>query len=93
MSNFGNNPEFPDEEPQRITPGNSTDSDTIFYILDTLGKDVLLADVRKEDNTVSVWASQTFNGRLYGRFRKIVVDGASAEPLACYRKKPTTVWV
>jgi len=87
MSNFGNNPEFPDEEPLNVAATGSTTSDQVIYIIDTGGAAATFqAGMKNEDGSASVWASKTFNGRLYGRWTNV---GANVQ-LAAYKKKPTT---
>ena len=77
--------DFPNEEPQFITASTSTNDTDEVYCIDTGGADATFgAGMQKiaDDGTksASAWASQTFNGVLYGRWSNVSAD----VDLACY---------
>ena len=87
IETYNGNPEFP-KTPDEVLPGASTNDTDVYYILDTLNKDVVIADMLDEDGATSAFANQTLNGRIYGRFKKIVVNASSANNLLAYKLDP-----
>lgn len=83
---FAGRPDFPNEEPQKILAGATTNDTDEVYCIDTLGQDVTLASGMKaiaDDGTKSAssWASTQINGVIYGRWTNV---GGTDGTLACY---------
>ncbi len=81
---YRGNPQFPNVNPERLDNGESTNDTDIYYLIDPDGQAVTLGDIQDEDgNTLSSLASQTINTPKYGRFKKIVNNGAN--PIYVYK--------
>ena len=82
---FKGRPDFPNEEPLKITSPLTTNDTDEVYCIDTKGVEATFVAGMKKINTdgsksASAWASGAFTGVLYGRWTNV---GADVE-LACY---------
>jgi hypothetical protein len=83
---FKGRPDFPNEEPQKILSGATTNDTDEVYCIDTLGQAVTLASGMQkiaDDGTKSAsdWVSTSVTGVLYGRWSNV---GGTDGTLACY---------